>query len=116
MKKSASVPLTIVAAFAFGAQAAPRPDPCSAWAFDEQACQQAVQNRGYCWNGRWLRMRYRQPYPYYYDSYQQYLASGGVVGPAAVGDCAPTFGRFFGGHGVSHHGFGATGSCHAAHA
>src|SRR5580700_7351975 len=73
MKKSASVSLTVVAAFGIAAQAQPRLDPCAAASFNEQACQAAVQNRGYCWNGQWVKLKYHYAYPYYYDAYQAYM-------------------------------------------
>jgi hypothetical protein len=114
MKKSAAVRLTVVAAVGIAARGQTRPDPCSAATFNEAACRAAVDNRGYCWNGRWVRLRYSHPYPYYFDSYLAHVANGGVIDPAAVGSCGPPHGFFASGHGISRGGFGTT-ACHAAH-
>jgi len=78
MKKSASVRLTVVAAIGMGAaHGQQRQDPCAAASFKQQACQAAVQNRGYCWDGKWVQLTYHYPYPYYYDAYQQYTTNRG---------------------------------------
>ncbi len=80
MKKSPHVTLTIVAAVSLAAaKADPRPDPCAAANFSEQACQTAIRQRGYCFGGQWVPMRYSYPYPYYYDQYQVHAL---LVGPA----------------------------------
>jgi hypothetical protein len=116
MKKSVAVQLTVVAAVGIAARAQPRQDPCSAATFNEQACQAAVQNRGYCWNGRWVGLRYHYPFPYYYDAYLDYVSNGGVANPAPVASCGPPHRFFSGAHGISRAGFGSSGSaCHAAH-
>jgi hypothetical protein len=112
MKKSASVCLTIVAAAAI-ATAGQRPDPCTASTFNEQACEAAVQNRGYCWNGRWVRMKFHYPYPYYYDAYQQFTASGGMVSALEVGSCGPPV-RVISADGSSRAGFGSRGAGHGS--
>jgi hypothetical protein len=121
MKKSIGVSLTILAAFGVSARAERRLDPCAAATFNDQACQEAVQNRGYCWNGRWVRMKYRQPYPYYFDVYDEFVAVGGVTTPAEVGTCGPAIDGWsrllrHGSHGAGHGGFGSTACGHAAHA
>jgi hypothetical protein len=116
MKKSVAVRLTVVAAVGIAARAQPRQDPCSAATFNEQACQAAVQNRGYCWNGRWVGLKYHYPFPYYYDAYLDYVSTGGVSSPAAVVSCGPTHRFFSAAHGISRAGFGSSGGgCHAAH-
>jgi hypothetical protein len=114
MKKSAAVRLTAVAAIGLAARGQPRPDPCAAATFTEAACRAAVENRGYCWNGRWVKLRYSYPYPYYFDSYVAYIANGGIVDPAAVGTCGPAHGWFSGAHSVSRGGFGSS-ACYAGH-
>ena len=81
MKKSVAVRLTVVAAVGIAARAQPRQDPCSAATFNEQACQAALQNGGYCWNGRWVGLKYHYAFPYYYDAYLDYLTTGGVSRP-----------------------------------
>jgi len=106
MKKSASVTLTVVAAVGMSARAQQRPDPCDALTFNEQACQRAVQKRGYCWDGKFVRMTYHNPFPYYYDSYQDYVSQGGVALASTYADrCGLSL---FGTHG----GFGATAHGH----
>ena len=115
MKKSGSVSLTIVMAIGISARAQQRLDPCAAANFSEDACKAAVQNRGYCWNGRWVKLKYRSPFPYYYDAYQEFVANGGAVDPAVVGTCVAPAHWFLGGHGgAAHGGFGATGCGHAS--
>ena len=119
MKKSANITLTVVAAVGIAAHAAPRPDPCAAANFNEQACRAAIQDRGYCWNGRWVGMKYHYPFPFYYDAYQEYVDLGGLVSPAAVGSCtqrAATRSHFVSGsHTAARAGFGSSGACHSAH-
>ena len=107
----------MVAAIGMAARGGQRPDPCAAATFNETACQAAIQDRGYCWNGKWIRFRYHYPFPYYYDAYQEYLASGGAVTAAMVDSCGPgrRGGFVSGAHAVSRAGFGSKGACHAAH-
>jgi hypothetical protein len=122
MKKSVGVGLTVLAAFGVSARAK-QLDPCAAATFNEVACQAAIQNRGYCWNGRWVRMKYRQPYPYYFDVYDEFVATGGIATPVEVGTCSQAIGDwihlgrrgFAGAHGSGHGGFGSTACGHAAH-
>jgi len=93
MKKSARITLTLVAAMGMAACSRGRRDPCEAATFNEQACNEAVRNRGYYSDGQWVPMHYSQPYPYYYDTYRRYTSSGGSV---------------------TRGGFGATGAAHAS--
>ncbi len=112
MKKSLGVGLTVLAAVGVATAAEKRPDPCAAGTFNDQACQAAVQNRGYCWNGRWVRMNYPQPYPYYFDVYDAFVSGGGITTPAEVDACGPPLtGWIYGRRG----GFGHTSRGHAAH-
>src|SRR5271157_2084561 len=113
MKRSVSVSLTVVAAVSMAARGQPRLDPCATASFNEQACQAAVQNHGYCWNGKWVRLKYHYPFPYYYDAYQEYMANGGAVSAATVGSCGPPA-AVMGAHGTARAGFGATGAGHGA--
>jgi hypothetical protein len=113
VKKSSQVTLTIVATVSLAA-ADQRPDPCGAPTFNEQTCQAAILQRGYCLGGRWVPMRYSYPYPYYYDQYQVYTLLVGPATPFEAGTCA----RYTGGtHGSAvagaHGGFGAHGCGHA---
>jgi hypothetical protein len=115
MKKSASVSLTILAAVALGAPSGQPLDPCTTAAFNEPACQAAIQNRGYCANGRWVRMKYRQPFPYYYDAYHEFVSNGGVASAATAGSCGPARGIWPFSH-AARAGFGSTGAGHTVHA
>lgn len=116
MKKSVQITLTVVAAMGLAARAQSRLDPCVQSTFNEQACQEAVRAHGYCWNGKWVRLTYNYPYPYYYDLYAEYVALGGTVTPAEVGACRGGLAAFIhsGSHGASHGGFGSTGAGHCA--
>lgn len=91
MQRWASISLTVVAAVSMAAGRQQQLDPCEAASFNEQACQAAIPSRRYCWSGRWVRLKYHFPYPYFYNAYQEYLANGGVVNAAAVGSCGPSF-------------------------
>jgi hypothetical protein len=118
MKKSVQVTLTAVAAFGLAACRRHGQDPCESASFSQQACEDAVANGGYYWNGSWMPMTYHYPYPYYFDSYQKYVGSGHTVNPAPgqrygrpamaspAGDPASP--------GVVRGGFGSTGAGHGA--
>jgi hypothetical protein len=111
VKKSARVVLTVAAAMGM-ARGQLAPDPCDAGTFNNKACKVAVQHLGYCDGANFVPMTYSQPYPNYYDSYQAYLANGGVATAAEAGNCWHSHGGFFGVHGSSRGGFGSTGSGH----
>ena len=85
-------------------------DPCESATFNGKACQVAVRHQGYCEGSTWVNMTYQQRYPYYYDSYQAYLAAGGAATAAVVGNCHHPHGGFFGPFLVSRGGFGSIGS------
>jgi hypothetical protein len=117
MKKSAKVTLTVVAAMGLVSCGRSRRDPCQSQSFNEMACQEAVRSGGYYWGGSWYPMVYRNPYPYYYDSYHTYVSRGGRVysapsgsysRPAGAASSAPSSG------GTVRGGFGSTGSSHGA--
>ena len=110
MKKSTGISLTVVATVALAGCNRQRVDPCSQATFNEQACQQAVNQGGYYWRGSWVPMPYTHPYPYYYDSYRSYVSRGGSVRAAP----SESYGKTFG-HGVTsvpRGGFGGIGSGH----
>jgi hypothetical protein len=90
------------------------PDPCDAGTFNVKACKVAVKHQGYCDGANFVPMTYSQPYPNYYDSYQAYLANRGVATAAEGGNCwhRGIFGAHGLSHGITHGGFGATGSGH----
>jgi hypothetical protein len=112
VKKSARVVLTVAAAMSMAARAELAPDPCDAGTFNVKACMVAVKHMGYCDGANFVPMTYSQRYPAYYDSYQAYLANGGLATAAEAGNCWHSHGGFFGVHGFSRGGFGATGSGH----
>jgi hypothetical protein len=109
MKKSAKVTLTVVAAVGL-ASCGRRRDPCESAYFNDVACQEAIRNGGYYWNGSWVPMRYSYPYPYYYDHYRSYTSGGGRVYAAP----ATTYGRPNSSPSVTRGGFGSTGSSHSS--
>jgi hypothetical protein len=100
MKKSGQVTLTIVAAMAL-AGCGRRYDPCDAASFNDLACQEAIAQGGYHYNGLWYARHYTHPYPYYYDSYHTYVSRGGAIHSS---------GSYAHPSGVSRGGFGSTGS------
>jgi hypothetical protein len=112
VKKSARVVLTVAAAMGMAARGQQAPDPCEAAYFNIKACKVAVQHRGYCDGATWVPATYQEKYPYYYDSYQTYLANGGVVTAVGAGNCRHPHSSFFVSHGFSRGGFGAIGSGH----
>ena len=107
MRRSVRVTFTVITAAALVACGRRAPDPCAAATFREQACQDAVHNGGYYWNGRWYPMMYRNPYPFYYDAYRSYQAGGGTSSAVP----ASTYSQPAG---VERGGFGATGEGHGA--
>ena len=112
VKKSAKVVLTVAAAMSMAARGQLAPDPCDAGTFNTKACKVAVKHMGYCDGASFVPMTYPQRYPYYYDSYQAYLANGGLATAAEAGNCLRPYSGFFGVHGFSRGGFGSTGSGH----
>lgn len=95
--------MTLALAASVGTALAGQPplDPCGLASFNEVVCERAINEGGYFWNGKWKKATYSQPYPYYYDLYNDYLAQGGYVNavPPESWD-AP----------VQRGGFGSTGS------
>src|SRR5215813_791925 len=106
MKKSATITITIAAAMGTIACSRRGPDPCEAATFNEQACNEAVRNRGYHYNGTWVPMYYSRPYPYYYDNYRSHVARGGSVSSRPSSSYASPS--------VSRGGFGSTGAAHSS--
>lgn len=111
-KKSARVVLTVAAAMGMAARGQLPPDPCDAGTFNTKACKVAVTHQGYCDGATFVPMIYRERYPYYYDSYQAYLANGGAATAAVAGNCRHPHSGIFGVHGVSRGGFGSIGAGH----
>lgn len=111
-KKSTGIVLTVVAGMGIAARGQQGSDPCQAATFNAKVCAAAVRHNRYCTGGQWVPMQYQQPYPYYYDAYQSYLSGGGVVTSLPTEKCGHLFAGFFGGHRVTHRGFGSTGAGH----
>src|SRR5689334_13400594 len=109
MKKPTPVSLTMVTALGLAAngQAPPTPDPCAAPSFNGPVCEIAIRTKGYCWQGSWVSLHYREDYPYFYNLYQQYLSAGATVDPIPAEQCHRTH--------VHYGGFGTVGAFHAAH-
>ncbi|MCU1336951.1 MAG: hypothetical protein JWO19_2532 [Bryobacterales bacterium] len=112
IKKSSRVVLTVAAAMSMVARGQQPRDPCESASFNTKACKIAVQRKGYCDGSAWVPATYQESYPYYYDSYQAYLATGGVVTAAEAGNCRRPHYGLFGGRGLSRGGFGSTGAGH----
>jgi hypothetical protein len=110
VKRSARVILTVAAAVSV-ARGQQSLGPCDPAAFNAKVCKVAIHHKGYCAGGNWVPATYGQAYPYYYDSYQTYLADGGLVTAASAENCHRPAGHFFSAaHGVSRGGFGGTGA------
>ena len=108
--RTSRVTLTIVAVMGLAARAQQGGDPCAPGSFNARACKRAISVAGYCSGGTWIGTTYHEQYPYYYDLYRQWVATGGEVVPGD--DCGyPTshFASAANGHSVARGGFGG---CH----
>jgi hypothetical protein len=54
-------------------------DPCNTQTFQPQACQMAIANHGYYYQGSYFPMMYSYPFGYYNSGYTHYIATGGRV-------------------------------------
>jgi hypothetical protein len=97
LKKSVRVILTVAAAMGMAVRGQQSGDPCAPSSFNAQVCQVAIRHKGYCSGGGFVKMPYRQAYPYYYDSYSAFIAGGGMA--TAPEGCAARGG--FGAHGIA---------------
>jgi len=95
MMKSAGVTLTLLAGLGGVVHAQTRSNPCAPGSFNPATCQAAVQARGYCDNGAWVRQKF-QTYPYYYDLYRTYVGAGGAVDAPLPSACRRGGFGFFG--------------------
>jgi hypothetical protein len=90
MKKSAKIQLFFVNSIVVGVAGCdsepPPVDPCNTSTFNGQACETAVQNRGYNYHGAWIPMVYPNPYLFYYAGYTRAVGAGRPVysAPASV--------------------------------
>jgi hypothetical protein len=94
VKQSSVVVLTIVPAFAAACgDRTPPPDPCLPQNYAVEACQYAVEHRGYYHDGYWVPHIYPQPFFFYNNAYTGYVARGGRVMPVEAGRYSPTLAR-----------------------
>ena len=129
MKRSSAVTLTLVPALVAATCGTDRPDPCVPATYNAEACQYAVDHRGYYHNGMWIGHSYARPFLFYSNGYSSYLAGGGQVrslpsGAFAVPPGAGTSGVGAGGArgtggaaaatGTTRGGFGSTGAAHGS--
>lgn len=90
MKKSTSIKLLFVNSIVLGVSGCdsepPPVDPCNTSTFNAQACEVAVQNKGYNYHGAWVPMVYPSPYLFYYAGFTRALGAGRPVyaAPASV--------------------------------
>lgn len=108
MKRSSSIVLTLVPAFAAACgPSTPPPDPCLPQTYAAEACQYAVEHRGYYYGGTWYPHVYTQPFFFYNNAYSGYVASGGRVMPVEAGRYSPSLSR---GGTTTRGGFGSSGA------
>jgi hypothetical protein len=85
LKRSSAVPLALVPALAAlvgcdpAQPSAADADPCLPTSYQQQICEQAVQQHGYYYSGAWYPHVYAMPPLYYYNGYSHYVATGGRV-------------------------------------
>src|ERR1700687_2320955 len=85
MKRSARVTLPLVPARVAATCGSDRPDPCVPATYNAEACQYAVDHRGYYHNGMWIGHSYARPCLFYSNGYSSYVAGGGQVRSLAPG-------------------------------
>lgn len=112
MKSSRTVHLIAVpllAACSPDPQIAERPrDPCIASSYDASACQTAVNQHGYYYDGIFYPHFYGNPYLFYQRNYSGYIAGGGRAAAIEPGHFSPSFSA-----GTVRGGFGGSAAAHA---
>ena len=94
MKRSTAVTLTLVPAFAAACNnTPPAPDPCLPASYSAQACQYAVDHRGYYHDGYWVPHVYGYPYIFYSGGYNTYIVRGGRPSLISSGSYSPSLAR-----------------------
>jgi hypothetical protein len=96
MKKSSNIQLLflnslVLSAVACDSASPPMVDPCNQATFNQPACEIAIQNRGYHYHGAWIPMIYPNPYFFYFNSYNSYVARGGTVYSAPMSSYASQY-------------------------
>jgi hypothetical protein len=66
-------------------------DPCYRATFNAPACQLAIAERGYHYDGGWYPVFYGNPYAYYYHTYDVYRLGGGRVFAAPMVSYSPAY-------------------------
>lgn len=61
-------------------------DPCNAHTFEARACERAIDQHGYYWQGSFYPVYYPQPYLFYYDSWGLFVRQGGISYSAPLFD------------------------------
>ena len=120
IKRSSAVPLVLVPALSAvvgcnsGPQVIAGVDPCLPQVYQQAACQYSVMHQGYWYNGMWYHHIYSSPALFYYNGYNGYVRSGGVVHSISPSSYAPSAGVPAGGRTtVVRGGFGGVGTAHA---
>jgi hypothetical protein len=126
MKRSATVTLTLVPALVAATCGTDRPDPCVPATYNAEACQYAVDHRGYYHNGMWIGHSYARPFLFYSNGYSSYVAGGGQARSVPPGAFAVPPGAGVGGagsgvrgaagatSGTTRGGFGGIGAGHSS--
>jgi hypothetical protein len=113
MKSSRTVHLVAVpllAACAPSGQLAERPrDPCVPSSYDAPACQSAVTQHGYYYNGLFYPHFYGNSYLFYQSGYSGYIAAGGRSAAIEPSHFSPSFNS-----GTVRGGFGGSAEAHAS--
>ena len=112
MKRSTTVTLTLVPAFAAACNSTPpAPDPCLPASYSAVACQYAVDHRGYYHDGYWVPHVYGYPYLFYSGGYNTYILRGGQPSLISSGLYSPSLARV---SPTMRGGFGSSGAARSA--
>ncbi len=112
MKRSTAVTLTLVPAFAAACNSTPpAPDPCLPASYSAEACQYAIDHRGYYHDGYWVPHVYGYPYIFYSGGYNTYILRGGRPGLISSGRYSPSLARVTP---TMRGGFGSSGAARSA--
>jgi len=112
LKRSTAVTLTLVPAFAAACNSTPpAPDPCLPASYSAEACQYAVDHRGYYHNGYWVPHVYGYPYIFYSGGYNTYIARGGRPSITSGRSYSPSLARV---SPTIRGGFGSSGAARSA--
>ena len=116
VKRSSTIVLTLVPAFAAACGGATTPpDPCLPQYYAAAACEYAVEHRGYYYGGMWYPHVYAQPFFFYNNAYTGYVARGGRVMPVEAGRYSPSLaGSRAAGGTTTRGGFGSSGAARAS--